>query len=442
MKKLPRLCIHPSKQLYYIRIDRKPIYLGKVGGPEEEAKAEAERLRVLGEFRATGSYSRPSDSGVLIAVLVAAYMRHVEVHYRKRDGRPTSEQRVIALALRPLLARYGHTRAADFGPRALQAVQALMVDGSWMSEADRERAGERYKGGWCRKLVNANVNRVRRMFKWGVSQELVPATVLASLETVAPLLQGRTAARETREVPPAPQESIDAVLMYACRQVADMVRLQLLTGARPGEAVRVRPVDLDRKGDVLARVVGEAVPMGKVWVWLPGLEEIEGALEQDHKTTHHEQDRVIPVGPQAQALLAPYLAGRDPAAPLFSPAEARKERNAARRAARKTPVQPSQQDRSKKDPARKPGERWTTESYAHAIASAIRKANRARAEKGLPPVAHFHPHQLRHNAAGELKRQFGWEVARIVCGHTSVQTTSGYVQRDLRAAFEAVEKVG
>ena len=40
------------------------------------------------------------------------------------------------------------------------------------------------KSGLSRTTVNARVNRVRRAFKWAASVELIPVTVVQSLQTV------------------------------------------------------------------------------------------------------------------------------------------------------------------------------------------------------------------------------------------------------------------
>jgi integrase len=65
--------------------------------------------------------------------------------------------------------------------------------------------------------------------------------------------------------------------------IADMVRFQLLTGARPGEVCKLRPCHIDRSGDV--------------WEF-----RVKG-----HKTEHHERSRIVFIGPEAQKILAPYL---------------------------------------------------------------------------------------------------------------------------------------
>ena len=55
---------------------------------------------------------------------------------------------------------------------------------------------------------------------------------------------------------------------------------------------------------------------------------------------------------------------------------------------------------------------------------------------------HWHPHQLHHNAATELRKEFGLEAARIILGHHSTAITEVYAEKDEQQAIEAMGKVG
>ena len=107
---------------------------------------------------------------------------------------------------------------------ALKAVRQAMID-----------------AGRCRTLINKDVSRIRALFRWAVEQELLPVAVQQALQTVAGLRKGRSAAREAEPVGPVPVEVVEATLPHLSPQVAAMVRLQLLTGARPGEVVACGP---------------------------------------------------------------------------------------------------------------------------------------------------------------------------------------------------------
>jgi len=55
----------------------------------------------------------------------------------------------------------------------------------------------------------------------------------------------------------------------------------------------------------------------------------------------------------------------------------------------------------------------------------------------------FHPHQLRHNAATELRKAFGLEAAQLTLGHASAQITDAiYAERDRAKVIEIMRKNG
>jgi integrase len=246
------------------------------------------------------------------------------------------------------------------------------------------------------------------MVRWAVSEELVPATVITALETVAPLKRGRCNAREPVPIRPVPETDVNAVLRHVSRQVRDMIRLQLLTGCRPEEVCALRPCDVDRRGDV----------------W-------EVLLEQ-HKCAHHDIERRLFLGPRAQAILTPYIDNRPADAYCFCPAEAEAERKAELRKKRKSKVQPSQLDRRKPDPTIHPGEAYTTDSYRRAIHRACKTAK-------ITPWA---PNRLRHSRLTDLRREYGIETAQAVAGHTRIETTQVYAEAAAARARAATLEVG
>jgi integrase len=174
---------------------------------------------------------------------------------------------------------------------------------------------------------------------------------------------------------------VEATLPLLLPPVAAMVRLQLLSGMRPGEVCRMRPIDIDMTG--------------KVWLYRPAR----------HKTAWRGKPRVVALGPQAQAIVREFLpTGTEE--PLFSPARAMEDRAARLRSARKSKVQPSQVSRKKAKPKRQPGQWYTTHSYAVAVRRACERAS----------VQHWHPNQLRHTFATAVRRQHGLEAAKCSSG--------------------------
>jgi integrase len=95
-----------------------------------------------------------------------------------------------------------------------------------------------------------------------------------------------------------------------------------------------------------------------------------------------------------------------------------------------------------------PSTRYDERSYAHAVRSAIIRANRTirreAARAGTEPelLAHWTPNQLRHAAATEIRKRFGLESSRVVLGHSKANTTEIYAERDQALAVRAMEMIG
>lgn len=313
----PSYRLHKPTGQAVVTLAGKDIYLGKFG----TTASHAEYDRLIGEWLTSGRRLPASVSGSEPSVneLLLAYLLHARSYYVK-DGEPTSEVRNIGLALRPVRQTYGHTLAKAFGPLALKTIRKQMID-----------------SGICRNEVNKRVRHVIRAFKWAVGEEIVSPSVHHGLQAVTGLRRGRSEARETAPVKPVPESFVEAVRPFVSRQVWAMIEIQRLSGMRPGEVCLMRSCDID---------VTE-----RIWLYTP----------ESHKTEHHGKERMVYLGPQAQAVLRPWLRP-ELGANLFSPAEATAERKASLRSDRKIPVQPSQRDRSKRKPERTPGDSYDTDA--------------------------------------------------------------------------------
>jgi integrase len=341
--------------------------------------------------RATEGVTNPSRSiDPTINEVLLSFWRHAERHYRTPEGKTSSELGNFRDTFRPLKKLYGTSLASQFSPLKLKALRQVMMD-----------------SGLCRNTINQRIGRIVHVFKWAASEELLPATVHQALKTVSGLQKGRSDAKESEPVRPVPDALVDAIRPFVSRQVWAMIELQRLTGMRPGEVVKMRAVDLDTSGTV--------------WAYVP----------PDHKMLYRGRERRIYLGIRAQTILKPWLKS-DPLAFLFSPAEARGERRDALRASRKTPVQPSQRDRSKEKPKRPPGQHFTPQSYHHAIRNACKRAG----------VTSWHPNQLRHSFATMLRKECGLDAARVILGHTSPAVTEMYAEKDFETARSVIERLG
>jgi integrase len=377
----PSYRLHKPSGQAVVTLNGKDIYLGLFGSRASREKYD----QLIAEWLSSGRQP-PKGSGLCVNELLLAYIEFAANYYAP----PSKELDHIKWSMRPLKELYGRSDAEDFGPLALKAVRDRMI------VADL-----------CRREVNKRIGRIKRLFAWAVENELISPSVHHGLTAVKGLRAGRSQARESEPVKPVPESFVDAVQRFVLLPVWAMIQLQRFTGARPGEICSMRTIDIDTSG--------------KVWLYRP----------QRHKTQHHGHQRIIALGPRAQEVLRPWLR-TDLEARIFNPREALERRAVELRAARKTRVQPSHLTRRKKNPKRRPRDSYSRLAYAHAIARACKRA-------GVP---HWHPHQLRHNAATWLRKEFGLDVARVVLGHHSPRITELYAEIDTSRAMEAMASFG
>lgn len=359
----PSYLLHKPTGQARVRIKGRDYYLGEYGSRESRARYE----EVCAEWFDRNDVRR---STITVDDLSIRFMAHARMHYRK-DGKATSEVHCLQLALRYIVRLFGTTLAQDFGPKSLRLTRAEMV-----------------KDGHCRGSINQHCSRIRRIFKWGVSEEMIPAEVLIGLQSVRGLDAGRSDAVESEPVLPVPLNDIEAVKPFLTAPVLGLVELQLATGCRPSEAVMIRGVDIAINSG------------GAVWEYRP----------QTHKLAHRKKPRVVFLGPRAQDVVRRFLKA-DPDAYLFSPRDVRKAIRGA---------------------TRQPGERYNIHGYRNAIKRACVRAN----------VPEWSPNRLRHNFATLARKEAGIDAARVLLGHTKLNTTEIYAEADGEKARVVVARIG
>ncbi len=395
--KVPTYRRHKGRDLAFVLIGKRPKYLGRWNSPE----SKVEYARVIREWAAcpvatsaparSPGAGRPAPSDLTVSEMLVAFLRHAEGHYRDRDGAPIGEAANYKDAAKPLRTLYGATLAAEFGPLALQAVRGDLV-----------------ASGLARSTVNARVDRIRRVFRWAASMQMIPGSVPADLATVAGLQAGRTEAPEPEDVSPVPLADVAATLPHLSAVVAAMVRVQLHSGCRAGEVMRM--------------TTGEVARGQGTWTYRPGR----------HKGTWRGKGRVIPLGPRAVEALAPFLKPDSPDAYVFAPEEAARMAWASRSAARMTKPSAAELARRSTGPGRVVAAKYDPRTYRQAIARACDRA-------GVP---RWSPLNLRHAAATAIRAAHGLEAAANVLGHARPDTTLIYAERDTAKAREIMEKMG
>lgn len=413
-------------------------WLGEYGSPESRELYH----RTIAAWEARGRrwpdvdlvHGRPTQQGRLTIIeVINQYWGWAESYYSP------SHLGVLKPVLRLLRKLYGMSPAADFGPNKLRALRDEMLRGDEASDPPREP--------WSRNGINKATLRIRHVFKWAVARELVPPGVHQALCTLDPLKRGRTSARENPKVAPAPLHLVERAMKQMSKPIRALVELQLLTGARPGELLHLRPADLE-----MDRRAG-------IWTYRP----------ESHKNAYREHDRVIYFGPRAQEVLQPFLSDRSTTAYLFSPRDAEAARREALSEKRTTPLSCGNRPGTNRSlaPSRQPGECYTTASYRRAITRACdvafpptpplrqrqnetkkewrrRLTTKQKAElRDWQREHRWHPHQLRHNAATHLRREFGLEAAQLALGHASAAITDAvYAERDQARVIDIMRRIG
>jgi hypothetical protein len=203
-KRIPSYRHHRGSGQAVVVFDGRSVYLGVWNSPESHEKYR----RVIAEWLTQNRQPTPPSTvcansitnTITVNELILRYVRFAET-YDPPVGETTSEIRCIREALRPARQLYGTALAGSFGPLCLKAVRQAMID-----------------KGWCRTHINHQVNRVRRLFRWGVSEELIPSSVYEALRSVAGLTQGRHGVRESQPVEPAFWEHIQAIKPFCPRK--------------------------------------------------------------------------------------------------------------------------------------------------------------------------------------------------------------------------------
>ncbi len=306
-------------------------YFGKYASPEAATAYKRFQARWAMDGDAT---STPGEC-LFVAEVAVRFLAHVARFYVK-DGKPTSEQQNFRTVVRLLNELYGERPAGDFKPDHLREFTAALV-------------------GLGRRTVNVYAWRVQKLFKWAAGRSLVPPAVPLALKYVEKEQAGRSLAPDRPTVTAASVTDVEATYPHlhpradALAVLEAMLRVQLLTGMRPGELCRLSPGQLDRTADV--------------WVYAP----------VGHKNQHRGQRRVVYLGPQAQAVMAPLVAGLPAGEAVFA--------YPRKRGGPRTPL--------------------TVDLLAKRVAVACERAG----------VGHWHPHQLRHTRATAVQRRYESDVA-------------------------------
>lgn len=384
---------HKSTGRAVVYVNRKSIFLGKYDSSESRQRyAEIVAQITSGQPVSTSSKAPPrrTAAGPSVAALCLRFVAD------KLPSYAVDEQHCFRGAMRVLVELFGETPVEEFGPIRLRTVRAAMVQGN--PEAIGRDGELKPRKPWSRYFVNKQIKRLRRLFRWGVSWEMVPVAIADALATVESLRAGDTEAAESR-----PREAVSAERLSAVRaelnpRHRDIFDLLLLTGARPGEILKLTTGIIDRTGEV----------------WRVELSQ--------HKTAHKGKARVLHFNATAQGILQKYLSA-DPEKCLF-PIRRDNYGQAVKQACERAFGMPAE--------LRKPDRTLSPAKLAE-----VKRQAKAWRQEHV-----FTPHWLRHTTATRIADDAGMDAAQSLLGHCSSAMTALYTKKAEKKAREAAKLLG
>jgi integrase len=235
---------------------------------------------------------------------------------------------------------------------------------------------------YSRYFANQVIRHTKRIFCWAAQRELIPADNYTLIATVEPLSADEA---PTKDVQPVDQATVDATLPLLSKDLQGMIKFIRASGCRPSEARLMRVADVDRQ------------------TWLVELKH--------HKTAHKGKARFLVIPPDVRAIILPRL---------LQPADRY--------------VFGSDED------GHRPYER---RALGRAIDRAVKRINAKRKAEGREDLlAHWHPYQLRHARAVEVREQYGAEVCQVLLGHAKIDMTQHYAGLTKAKAEEVAKMFG
>ena len=249
----------------FIEVDKERHYLGRFGSDDSRARYEAALLRLASAAFGTKNAKVP-DVGLCVCELMASYFADRRIYFKVDETPGWTEFDNIRTAVVPFVNVHQDVIVSEIRPTTLLEWQKHLIARKF-----------------ARSTINKRVGAIVRMFKWGVSRELVPVEVLTALQTVESLRAGRTEAVESEPVTAIDRATVEKTLPCMTPIVAAAVQTQWLCGMRPNETLSLTPADIRQDGEI--------------WLYLPA----------SHKNQHRGHTLVKAIPRRVQTVLTPFL---------------------------------------------------------------------------------------------------------------------------------------
>jgi integrase len=210
-----------------VTFNGKVFYLGPFGSPESHERYATLLRKMMGGEKVAERPPSAPQATLKLGQLLDKWLAYLDSTGRYRKGGVRTSSRMQAgHVVESLRAVAGSTPVAKCRKGTLVA---------WRNEL--ERNVKLTRGG-----INRKVAVVLQAFDWGSDNDLVSEDTLASVTAIKSLKLGQVGDRPEHGRPrrDVTREEVELVAACASPQVAAMLRIQSLTGMRPGEALKLR----------------------------------------------------------------------------------------------------------------------------------------------------------------------------------------------------------
>ena len=249
--KLPKLRHQKSRNCCVVRLDGKDHY-----GPKWNAgDAESWYQQLISD------YLHRQQALARLTIVSVRDMTLQFLEYSKARHKPETSSN-YARACRYLCDVAGDLDACQLTLAHIESLRDIRI-----------AAGNR------RKYINDMVGRVKQLIKWSQRYMYMTSETVASILALEPISANHPFVTPSEPVRPVSIDLINQVLPHLNDNVGAMIRLQLYSGARPGEIIRLKPERMDTSDDV--------------WIYRP----------DSHKTDSYGHIRQIAFGPKSIPIL-------------------------------------------------------------------------------------------------------------------------------------------
>jgi integrase len=413
---IPSLYRHKQTNQAYVVVNGKTKTFGQYGAPDTTQAY----LAFCGELAngttaidaATPSVVVARLETVTVADLGRKYLKHCRETFFKRETNTSHVARVQRVFRQLDQCSLSSIVISAFGPKSLKTFQVALASALRMRrvrdaagndtgkvEPELDARGNKLPA-YSRSTINTYTGIIVAAFKWATSEELCPVTVYQALAAAGTIHKDRSPVqgvrlREKGSVQPVAAKIVEATLKHTHPILSALVRVQALGAMRPIEARLMRIEELEPVIDTKTKQT-----IGYVY----------HVSEDACKTSHLGVARTVFLGPKAVAILAPLIEGRELGSYVFDAMQARA-----------TARKPKGRHRRQGDKSRP----YTLRSYSKAIERACQDA-------GVEPWV---PRQIRHSAATDIADSQDLDTARLMLGHTKIETTMIYAKTAQRKAL-------